>query len=179
MMRSMLRRASFAAVMALALLSPFASSVAQAASLPVDADVRVGRCIEPASFRWLVASRYHVEFNKVIAADIDSDGDIDVVATTDHSFTVWVNDGAGHLTSQRPTERPAIASQAPATTFSQDDDRAQPSSNDGVPGTALPAEKAHAPPTLAIRKSARRNVFIRTFDRNSLSAPRAPPLSSP
>ncbi len=39
----------------------------------------------------------------IVVADIDRDGDVDVVATDDalHLF-VWINDGAGHLTQQRP-----------------------------------------------------------------------------
>ncbi len=39
----------------------------------------------------------------IVVADIDRDGDADVVATDDalHLF-VWINDGTGHLTQQRP-----------------------------------------------------------------------------
>jgi|SRR5581483_551803 len=39
----------------------------------------------------------------IVVADIDRDGDADVVATDDalHLF-VWLNDGTGHLTQQRP-----------------------------------------------------------------------------
>jgi hypothetical protein len=42
-------------------------------------------------------------FASIIAADIDADGDLDVIAT-DHALNlyVWVNDGAGHLTLQNP-----------------------------------------------------------------------------
>jgi len=40
----------------------------------------------------------------IVVADIDRDGDADVVATDDalHLF-VWINDGTGRLTQQRPT----------------------------------------------------------------------------
>jgi hypothetical protein len=38
-----------------------------------------------------------------ITADIDADGDLDVVATDQSlNLLVWVNDGTGHLTRQRP-----------------------------------------------------------------------------
>jgi len=42
-------------------------------------------------------------FASIIAADIDADGDLDVIAT-DHALNlyVWVNDGAGHLTRRNP-----------------------------------------------------------------------------
>lgn len=39
----------------------------------------------------------------VIAADIDADGDLDVVASDGSlDLLVWTNDGAGHLTRRRP-----------------------------------------------------------------------------
>ncbi|HEX7137547.1 MAG TPA: VCBS repeat-containing protein [Vicinamibacterales bacterium] len=40
-----------------------------------------------------------------VTADIDADGDLDLVATDqDLNLLVWVNDGAGHLTRQRPRQ---------------------------------------------------------------------------
>src|SRR3954471_4856853 len=106
MMRAMFRRAVASSAVAFALLSALCAGSAQAATLPEHADVRAGGGVEAAAFRRLVASRYDVEFNHVVAADIDRDGDIDVIATTDRTFTVWVNDGTGHLTSQRPSQGP-------------------------------------------------------------------------
>src|SRR5215831_1506242 len=39
----------------------------------------------------------------IVAADIDADGDLDVVASdTALQLHVWVNDGAGHFTRQEP-----------------------------------------------------------------------------
>src|SRR6185369_6608059 len=92
--------------------------------------------------------RYQVEFRKVVATDIDRDGDVDVLATTDRSLTVWVNDGVGHLTSQRQESDPAIDSQPRSNTCREQDERSQPSANTYVPTTAMPAERAHAPPVL-------------------------------
>ncbi len=42
---------------------------------------------------------------RLLTADIDADGDLDVVATGDHGLelSVWVNDGTGHLTRKRPS----------------------------------------------------------------------------
>jgi len=175
-MRSMLHRALAAGAVAVALLSPLSAESAEAASLPAHAEVRAGRCVEPASFRQLVANRYHVEFRKVVATDIDRDGDIDVVATTDRSFTVWVNDGAGHLTSQRPSHGPAIDARPPATTFRGHDERSDPSTDDGAPTTALLMARAHAPPALAACDAALLDVPATLSSRIRCSAPRGPPL---
>jgi hypothetical protein len=43
-------------------------------------------------------------FVSVVAADIDADGDLDVVAASASlELFVWTNDGSGHLTRQAPT----------------------------------------------------------------------------
>jgi len=49
-----------------------------------------------------------------VTADIDADGDLDVVATDQElNLLVWVNDGTGHLTRQHP-RRSAGDSTSPA-----------------------------------------------------------------
>src|SRR5437588_12025331 len=73
---------------------------ADAAPMALRADVGVDRPIDVAAFERFIAARYHIQLRKVVAADIDRDGDIDVVGATDGGFIVWVNDGNGHLTSQ-------------------------------------------------------------------------------
>ena len=173
MMRSMLRRALIFVFSICAVVS-FAANGA-AAVLPAHAEVRAGRCVEPASFRWLVANRYHVEFSHVVAADIDRDGDIDVIATTDHTFTVWVNDGAGHLTSQRPTAGPALDGQRPATTWRDRAQSSDPSNNDEGPSTPVLVLQAHAPPVLASGAAALIDVSAFLNDRDGFHASRAPP----
>src|SRR6185369_8085701 len=47
------------------------------------------------SFARQIALSYHVDPHRVLAADIDRDGDLDVLAATDDGFKVWVNDGHG------------------------------------------------------------------------------------
>jgi FG-GAP-like repeat len=175
MMQSMFQRALNAGAIVFAALSPLSAS-AEAASLPAHAEIRAGRCIEPASFRWLVASRYHVEFNTVVATDIDSDGDLDIVATTDRSLTVWLNDGTGHLTSQRPSNAPAIEGRAPATTWRESGDRTDPSTNDGGPTMPLLMARAHAPPAMASRDAAALDFSADRSARYRFSPSRAPPL---
>jgi hypothetical protein len=179
MMRSMFRRAVRAGVLVFAaLMSPFsaATATAEPASLPAQADVRVGRCVEPDVFRQLVSSRYHVEFNQVVAADIDRDGDIDVVATTDKTFTVWVNDGAGHLTAQRPARGPAIDGRAPTTAWRERGDRTDPSADDGASTPSVLIARAHAPPDSPGCRTDRLDFIVRLSARIRFSAPRAPPV---
>jgi hypothetical protein len=53
-----------------------------------------------------------------ITADIDSDGDLDVVATDQSlNLLVWVNDGTGHLTRQRPRHSGGDSTSSGAPTF--------------------------------------------------------------
>ena len=52
----------------------------------------------------------------IVVADIDRDGDADIVATDGalHLF-VWINDGTGHLTQQRPAPPGSRATDAHGT----------------------------------------------------------------
>jgi hypothetical protein len=175
MMRTMLCRALRIGVAVVAALLPVTAR-ANAASLPAHAEVRVDPCVDLEAFRQVVASRYNVEFSSVIAADIDRDGDIDVLAATGHTLTVWLNDGAGHLTSQRAPQGPAIDGRAPATTWRGHEDRPDPSTNDDAPTAPMPIARAHAPPIFATGAAALLNSSATLFTRISSSAPRAPPL---
>jgi hypothetical protein len=112
----------------------------------------------------------------VVATDIDSDGDLDIVATTDRSFTVWLNDGTGHLTSQRPSNAPAIDGRAPATTWRDSEERSDPSTNDGGSTTPLAVARAHAPPAGAAGDAAALDFSADLSSRIRSSSPRAPPL---
>jgi len=171
----MFRRASFAVAALCAALSCLSGTAAHAASLPAHAQVRAGQCVEPSSFRGLVANRYHVEFESVVAADIDRDGDIDVVATTDDSLTVWVNDGDGHLTAQPAPQGPALEGRAPASTWRDHETSSEPTTYDGSTPTVVLVVQAHAPPAGAGRRALRLDTFALPSDRTRLSVPRAPP----
>jgi hypothetical protein len=176
MMPSMPKRLFRLAAVVLSMFWSMAASTVRAATLPAGAEVHAGRCVEASSFRQLVERRYQVEFGNVVATDLDSDGDIDVLATTDKTFTVWVNDGQGHLTSQRLPTGPAIDSRPSPNAFDGQDDRSNPSINTDVPTTAVLVERAHAPPIAASggasldRQSAPSSSLVRS------SAPRGPPL---
>ena len=152
---------------------------ARAETVPAGSVVRIDagrRTIDVAAFARTIAMRYHVVLQRVITADIDRDGDLDVVAATDRGFLVWVNDGSGRLTSQTPDPKPGLDGGSPDDTWSggraHDDETIQ---NDS-PSSRLSTAFAHAPPpTLSadfpvFRTACRSDVGL------SAHIPRAPPL---
>jgi len=121
----------------------------RAGSLPPRAEVGVTPGpggIDLASFRQVVSSRYHVHFRVVVAADIDRDGDVDVLASTDHSFTVWVNDGTGHLRVRRLPKRTVVGAEAPGNTWSGREHRTDPTIQGAGSTSPVLVARAHAPP---------------------------------
>src|SRR6266446_201651 len=113
-------RAAVTAAAVAALVGGLAPS-AGAATLPVNAEIGVGTRVDVTTFERTVSNQYHVAFRKVVTADIDRDGDLDVLAATDRSLVVWVNDGSGHLTTQVPIKALAVAGRSPATTWQDRD----------------------------------------------------------
>ena len=114
---------------------------------------------------------------RFVAVDIDRDGDLDVISATGGRLTVWINDGQGHLTSQRPSNGPAIDIHAPGTTFRGGAERTDPTTDDGAPSTALLILRAHAPPSLAAGDAASAILFVYSSTQLRSSSPRAPPRS--
>jgi hypothetical protein len=113
-----------------------------------------------------------------VAIDIDRDGDLDIVTASGGRLTVWVNDGAGHLTPQRPSNGPGLNARAPGTTFRGTSESSEPTTNDGTPTTALLVVRAHAPPALTASDTARVISFVHPSGSLRSSAPRAPPQHS-
>jgi hypothetical protein len=148
---------------------------ARAGSLPPRAEVGLTSGVETELFRRLVASRYHVEFRIVVAADVDQDGDLDVVAATDHSVTVWVNDGAGHLRANRLPHRPAMTNTGPGNTWQGSDDRVDPTNQAGGAHFTSFVVRSHAPPQLDARTLTAASLSLSIVSHTRRSAPRAPP----
>jgi len=168
------RRAAFTAAAVVPLVGALAPS-ASAATLPVNAEIGVGTPVDVDTFERTVSNRYHFAFRKVVTADIDRDGDLDVVAATDRNLVVWVNDGSGHLTTQVPKKALALAERSPATTW-QDRDlpRDEPIQGDG-PSTPLLSPRAHAPPDLVARYRCRSDLIVRLDIACGCRTSRAPP----
>jgi len=148
-------------------------------AVPAGSVVRVDRAIDLAAFTRTIATRFHVVLERVAAADIDRDGDLDVVASTDRGFLVWVNDGNGRLTSQTPQSKTGLDGRSPGDTWSGGRSRDDETIQNDVPSTRLAATYAHAPPAssssaLPGSASDRQPRFGR-----SAHVPRAPPSARP
>jgi len=150
-------------------------STVHAASTTFRADVAVGRQIDVAAFERTVARRYHIEFRKVVAADVDRDGDIDVVAATDRGFIVWLNDGAGHLTSQPPARRPAVDGTASGASWDGRDAHVDDPLQNDLPSPPLPGIYTHAPPALVRTAHCCASPALRPEAAFGCRTPRAPP----
>ncbi len=173
-MRDMVFNDARAAVGGAVLSVVLAASSAAAATAAYPADVRPGAPLDLAAFERVVALRYDVHVRKAVAADIDRDGDLDVVAVTDAGFMVWVNDGRGHFTSTPPLRRPSI-DPVGETSYGGDSRRVEEPIQAGVRPVPLPPQFAHAPPPLTA-SSRLDPQFAASFDdtsRHRLS--RAPP----
>jgi hypothetical protein len=99
------------------------STAGRAAGVPAPADSSLGpaagiAALPPELSAPIAASGRVVS---AIAADIDADGDLDVIATDGSlNLMVWVNDGEGHLTPQHPRRSTAWDAEPPSPSL---DDR--------------------------------------------------------
>ena len=97
-------------------------AAARAEIVPRGATIRIGLTLDAAAFARSVEARYRVELRRVVAADVDRDGDLDVLASTDRELLVWVNDGDGWLTSQAPPgHKPDVSAVPSGNTWREDD----------------------------------------------------------
>ena len=161
-------RASIIAAILLALSRP------AAAAMPPGSEIRVGPTLDLASITKTISSRYAVTIRRALTADIDRDGDLDLLTASDIGFDVWVNDGAGRLTAlQPPAHAPATAT-APADTWRDSDSRPDPPAPSPIPSFTGCAKCSHAPPAqqTAVRTVAPARDQCATL---GLRAPRAPP----
>jgi hypothetical protein len=153
-----------------------ASSQVRAASVPAGTVVRVGRAIDTVAFARVVDRQFDVQLRRVVATDIDRDGDLDIVAATDRGFLVWVNDGAGRLTSQPPRHAPVVEGGVPADTWHRGRSHRDLTVQNDTPTPRIAASYAHAPPPPAARAAIAHARFVPTDAAGSPSTPRAPPL---
>lgn len=151
---------------------------ARAATLASGAVIRSDRTVDVATFSRFIEARFSVVLRRVIAADIDRDGDVDILAATDRGFFVWVNDGAGHLTAQSAKRKAAIDGTALGDTWRGDASRDEETVQNDLPSPKLPSGYAHAPPA-PVRQSATPCAFTPRRDPSrGTRAPRAPPALS-
>lgn len=153
-----------------------ASAQARAAGVPAGTIVRIGRAIDTAAFARALDRQFDVKLRRVVATDIDRDGDLDIVASTDRGFMVWVNDGAGRLTSQSPRHAPVVDGGAPADTWHRGRSHRDLTVQNDAPSSRTATSCAHAPPPVAARAAVVQDRFVQTGAASSPSTPRAPPL---
>jgi hypothetical protein len=126
------------------------------------------------SFAQQVARSYHVDPHRVIAADIDRDGDLDVLAATDDGVKVWVNDGHGRFTSRTPESGPLADGHPAANSWNG----AESLDRETIQSESIPivGSYAHAPPDTASRSAATFDAVVRRSSALGSRTPRAPPF---
>jgi len=127
------------------------------------------------TFAQQVVQSYHVDPHRVLAADIDRDGDLDVLAATDDGFKVWVNDGTGRFTPQTPASGP-LADGRPADTSWNG---AEALDRETIQSESVPIVGAYgpAPPDTASRSSFAFDAVARRSSVLGSRTPRAPPFA--
>ena len=86
----------------------------------VDLDAEHGVAL-PAGFAASVDGATSARFVRVVADDVDQDGDLDVVASVGSlDLMVWQNDGAGHFTRLPSSHHLAFQTQPPAPAVNGD-----------------------------------------------------------
>src|SRR5262245_45505647 len=132
------------------------------------------RAADANSFARQVALSYHVDQHHVLAADIDRDGDLDVLAATEDGFKIWVNDGTGRFTSRTP--EPGALADGHSTANSRN--AAELLHHQAFQSESIPivATCAHAPPDSGSRSTTTFDVVVRRRTFLGSRTPRAPPF---
>jgi len=127
------------------------------------------------SFAQQVALSYHVDPHRVLAADIDRDGDLDVLAATDDGFKVWLNDGHGRFTSRTPESGPLADGHPVANSWNG----AEALDRETIQSESVPIVGAYgpAPPDTASRSSFAFDAVARRSSVLGSRPPRAPPFA--
>ena len=143
-----------------------------AAALP---QLRAGERLDAPALHRLVPSADRLQIRVAVGADIDADGDVDVVATTDRDLVVWINDGGGNF-RRRAAHRHPVADGPPAPgRWSDDGFGAAEAVQAGTPLMPLLVVHAHAPPIDAASHPPALYHIVRSDVCPSSRTPRAPP----
>ena len=133
------------------------------------------RAADPATFARTVATQYQVDARHVVTADIDRDGDLDVLAATDRGFMVWLNDGGGRFTSQVPSERPVVDVHESRDSWSDDESCGNETIQGTSPSAPIDSESADAPAQPSSRPAVESDGPGRDDASRGRRTPRAPP----
>src|SRR5262245_19825997 len=156
----------------------FAARGAQAAPVPAGDVMQLSHQVDTATFTRAFTAIYDVDLRRVVVADIDRDGDADVLAATDRDLLVWVNDGAGRLISKPVPPAPPVALQQPLGSWQGRQTPNHHTIQNDVPAPPLPSWRVTATPpdgpstTAHFLLTARFSPSLR-----GTSGPRAPPAA--
>jgi hypothetical protein len=148
-----------------------------AAAVPAGAVVHVDPVIDLAAISRTIASRYDIVVRRAVTADIDRDGDLDVLTASDYGFDVWVNDGSGWLTSQPPRHHAPVTTSAPGDTW-RESDSSRPMPIPPHDSSLKMSYRTHAPPAAASRAPSSLDPAVGRHAARGVRTPRAPPLAS-
>jgi FG-GAP-like repeat len=172
------RRARAAAFVLVAAALVTAAAPAQAETVPAGAVMRIEGRVDTSAVARFLSVHYQIEPRRIIAADIDRDGDVDVLAATDRSLLVWVNDGEGRLTSRAPARAPVLAGDTPGHAWRHRTVREQDTIQNDAPTPRMAPAAANVSPSISTQAIAP-TCSSRPADRTrGGSVPRAPPLTA-
>jgi len=172
------RRARAAAFVLVAAALVTAAAPAQAETVPAGAVMRIEGRVDTSAVARFLSVHYQIEPRRIIAADIDRDGDVDVLAATDRSLLVWVNDGEGRLTSRAPARAPVLAGETPGHAWRHRTVREQDTIQNDAPTPRMAPAAANVSPSISTQAIAP-TCSSRPADRTrGGSVPRAPPLTA-
>jgi len=153
------------------------ASAARAETVRAGEVMRVERRVDPAAFTQTFTAHYNVALRHVVVADIDLDGDVDVVAATDDQLSVWLNDGTGRLTSQPSTQVPLPALQARGTAWDRHSSRDQESIQNDAPMPRLTVARVPVPLVASVGALHSPSDPCPSACLPGASSPRAPPAT--
>ena len=140
-------------------------------------------CVTLAGARELPAAlatlRESTALTSIVVADIDRDGDADVVATDEalHLF-VWLNDGTGKLTRQRPAVPRDGRTDAQQRGVERGAPTSEPSAPNDPPGVDANAVSTDAS-ALAWRRVSRLASAVHGNQPHTIDLLRGPPAGAP
>jgi len=137
--------------------------------------LRAGERLDAPALNRLVPSADRLQIRVAVGADIDADGDVDVVATTDRELVVWINDGDDHFHRRMAHHHPVADGPSAPDTWSDDGSGAAQAVLAGTVLMPLLVVRAHAPPIGGAPHRLAVHHLVRSDVCPSSRTPRAPP----
>jgi hypothetical protein len=137
--------------------------------------LRVGDRLDAPALHLLVPSADRLQIRVAVGADIDADGDVDLVAATDRDVVVWINDGSGHFRRRTGHRHPTADGPPAPDTWRGDGPGAPEAIQAGTVLMPLIVVRAHAPPIASASQLSSVHAIVCSDACFSSRTPRAPP----